>query len=88
MKIVMLKIFVYLLKEKRNLKFIFSILSGTNPSSEFAINHIFLIIFSDFLKLQHIKKNKKLIKILEENKIRQNLFYIFNSASTYSFSIL
>ena len=61
MKIVMLKILVYLIKEKRNFKSIFSILSGTNPSSEFAINHIFLIIFSDLVKLQHIKKNKKLI---------------------------
>ena len=36
MKIVMLKILVYLIKEKRNFKIIFSILSGTNPSSEFS----------------------------------------------------
>ena len=49
MKIVMLKVFIYLIKEKRNLKFIFSILSGTNPSSEFSFisdesNMIFLSI--------------------------------------------
>ena len=36
MKIVMLKVLIYLIKEMRNLKFIFSILSGTNPSSEFS----------------------------------------------------
>ena len=75
MKIVMTKVLIYLIKEKRNLKFIFSILSGTNPSSEFS----FISDESNMIFLS-IKNNENILIIFILHLIidKNNIKFVFN----------